>query len=59
MSRFTQRKALILLAATELMARRGYEATTIAEVAKAAGASVGSVTNFFGSKARLAFDVCE
>ena len=57
MSGIAERKALILIAAAELMVRRGYEATTIAEVAKAAGVSVGSVMNLFGSKAHLALDV--
>ena len=57
MARLTQRKAMILEATERLMARQGYEATAIADVAKVARSSVGSVTHFFGSKAHLALAV--
>lgn len=57
MARPAQRKALILQAAEHLMARQGYDATAIADIAKAAQSSVGSITHFFGSKAHLALAV--
>ena len=52
-----ERKLLILKAATRLFARQGYDATTLAQIAKASGASVGSIVNFFLDKPHLALRV--
>jgi AcrR family transcriptional regulator len=43
----------VVRAATDLMVRRGYAATTVAEVARAAGVSVPLVYAAFGNKAGL------
>ncbi|PTL60385.1 TetR family transcriptional regulator [Paraconexibacter algicola] len=42
--------------ATELFARRGFEAVTVAEIAAAAEVSVGTVFNYFPAKEDLFFD---
>jgi AcrR family transcriptional regulator len=48
---------LILQAAATHFARKGYEATTVAEVAKAADSNVGSLIHFFPTKSHLALAV--
>lgn len=46
-------RAAILAAAEQLFAERGYEATTMADIASASGLSVGTPAYFFGSKEQL------
>jgi AcrR family transcriptional regulator len=48
------RVASLLAAAAEVIAERGYEAATMAEVAARAGARIGSLYRFFPSKEVLA-----
>ena len=48
-----QRRDAILAAAKKVFARRGYASTTIADIAKAAGISYGSVYWYFDSKDAL------
>lgn len=52
MSKANMREAL-LIAAVELFSSNGYSAVSLREIAKAAGANVGSLTYHFGSKAAL------
>lgn len=52
-ARSIQRKEAILIAAQELLIQQGYEATTFKKVAKRARSVVGSVINFYGTKASL------
>ncbi len=49
----TRSRRLILDSAEHLFADRGYEATTVAEIAAAAGVSRGTPGYFFGSKEEL------
>ncbi|MBS1004663.1 TetR/AcrR family transcriptional regulator [Acetobacter thailandicus] len=49
-----QRVEELLEAASGLMAERGYEATTMAEIAARAGAKVGSLYRFFPNKEAVA-----
>jgi|SRR5579871_3466750 len=49
-----QRVAALIDAAAELFAEKGYEATTMTEIAQRAGASIGSLYQFFPSKEALA-----
>lgn len=49
-----QRVEELLEAASDLMAERGYEATTMAEIAARAGAKVGSLYRFFPNKEAVA-----
>src|ERR1700759_1443428 len=46
----------ISASATALFARRGFEATTISDVAREAGVSKMTVTNYFALKEDLVFD---
>ena len=54
-----ERKLLILKVAIRLFARQGYDATTLAQIAREAGASIGSVVHFFQDKPHLLLDARE
>jgi AcrR family transcriptional regulator len=54
MSATAQRQTAILDAALDAFSERGYEATTIADVRRRSGASVGSIYHRFGDKRGLA-----
>ena len=49
-----QRVAALIDACAELFAEKGYEATTMTEIAQRAGAAIGSLYQFFPSKEALA-----
>src|ERR1700735_2478069 len=49
-----QRVAALMEAGAELFAEKGYEATTMTEIASRAGAAIGSLYQFFPSKEALA-----
>jgi AcrR family transcriptional regulator len=49
-----QRVAALMNAGAELFAAKGYEATTMTEIANGAGAAIGSLYQFFPSKESLA-----
>src|SRR6201996_6882300 len=49
-----QRVAALMDAGAELFAQKGYEATTMTEIASRAGAAIGSLYQFFPSKEALA-----
>ena len=49
-----QRVAALIDAGAELFAEKGYEATTMTEIAQRAGAAIGSLYQFFPSKEALA-----
>jgi len=49
-----QRVAALMDAGAELFAEKGYEATTMTEIASRAGAAIGSLYQFFPSKKALA-----
>jgi AcrR family transcriptional regulator len=55
-NRSGKQRALIL-AATSLFARRGYEATTTREIAMRAGCAEGLIHRYFGGKSGLLFDI--
>ncbi|MDX6661573.1 MAG: hypothetical protein QOJ55_2395 [Solirubrobacteraceae bacterium] len=48
------RRAAILTAALRCFVRQGYTATTVEDICRASGASVGSVYHHFGGKDRIA-----
>jgi TetR/AcrR family transcriptional regulator len=52
-------RALILAAAEQLFARRGYDAASLAEIGEEAGVSRGTPSYFFGSKEELYVAVLE
>jgi len=51
-ARGVQRVTELLDAGSTLFAQKGYEATTMTEIAQLAGASIGSLYQFFSSKRR-------
>jgi AcrR family transcriptional regulator len=53
-ARGKQRVAALIDAGAELIAEKGYEATTMTEIAQRAGAAIGSLYQFFPSKEALA-----
>jgi AcrR family transcriptional regulator len=52
-----ERRGEIISAAADIFAARGFDSATVAEVAKRAGVSAGTVLHYFGSKAGLFEDV--
>jgi AcrR family transcriptional regulator len=52
------KRQAILSAARDLFASQGYEETTIAEIARAAGMAVGTVYLYFQNKHDILVDVC-
>ena len=52
------KRLAILRAARELFANNGYDDTTIAEIARAAGVAVGTVYLYFTNKHDILVDVC-
>ncbi|MEE4270825.1 MAG: TetR/AcrR family transcriptional regulator [Thermoanaerobaculales bacterium] len=54
-----EKRPLILGAATELLAERGFAAVTVAEIADRAGIGKGTVYEYFSSKDELLFAVFE
>jgi AcrR family transcriptional regulator len=52
-ARGKQRVAALIDAGAELFAEKGYEATTMTEIAQRAGAAIGSLYQFFPSKEAL------
>ncbi|HEX9037498.1 MAG TPA: TetR/AcrR family transcriptional regulator [Ktedonobacterales bacterium] len=52
------KRQAILEAAQELFAEQGYDETTIAEIARAAGVAVGTVYLYFTNKHEIQIDVC-
>ena len=53
-ARGKQRVAALIDAGAQLFAEKGYEATTMTEIAQRAGAAIGSLYQFFPSKEALA-----
>jgi AcrR family transcriptional regulator len=53
----TERRREIIQAAADIFASHGFDSATVAEVAKKAGVSAGTVLHYFGSKAGLFEDV--
>lgn len=58
-NRVRDRRAALVLAAVDVFAEKGYHASRIADVAKAAGLSHGSVYNYIRSKEDLLYLVTE
>lgn len=53
----TERRREIIQAAADIFAAHGFDSATVAEVAKRAGVSAGTVLHYFGSKGGLFEDV--
>lgn len=55
----SETKACILAVATELFARRGFEGTSVREIAKAAGVNLAAINYHFQNKQNLYFSVMD
>ena len=51
-----QKRALIVAAAAEVFAERGFEGTSVVQIAKAAGVSPASIYTYFDSREELLFE---
>jgi AcrR family transcriptional regulator len=53
-----ERQEAILSAALECFTSRGFAATTVEEIRRRSGASIGSIYHHFGGKEGLAAELC-
>jgi AcrR family transcriptional regulator len=53
------KKEAILIAATELFARKGYQGTAVSEIADRANVAQGTVFHHYRSKENLLISICD
>ena len=56
--RYDRRRADVVLGAARVFAERGYDQTTVPELAEALGLAAGSLYHYFGSKEQLLRAIC-
>jgi AcrR family transcriptional regulator len=57
--RYDRRQQEVVLAAARLFARRGYDQTSVPEIARELGLATGSLYHYFGSKEQLLIEICD
>jgi TetR/AcrR family transcriptional regulator, cholesterol catabolism regulator len=57
--RYDRRQARVVLDAAAVFAARGYDQTSVPELAEALGMAAGSLYHYFGSKEQLLIAVCD
>ena len=57
--RYDRRRAEVVLAAARVFAERGYDQTSVPELAEALGLAAGSLYHYFGSKEQLLRAICD
>jgi AcrR family transcriptional regulator len=57
--RYDRRRQEVLLAAARVFARRGYDQTTVQELAEEIGLAAGGIYHYFGSKDELLTAICD
>ncbi len=57
--RYDRRRAEVVLGAAAVFAQRGYDQTTVPELAEALGLAAGSLYHYFGSKEQLLRAICD
>jgi AcrR family transcriptional regulator len=58
-ARYDRRRQEVLLGAARVFAVRGYEATSVAELARELDIAAGGLYHYFGGKEALAVEICE
>ncbi|UGS34042.1 TetR/AcrR family transcriptional regulator [Capillimicrobium parvum] len=56
-ARYDERRERVIATAAELFARRGYQATSIADLSEAAGLAVGGIYHYIDGKEQLLFAI--
>jgi len=57
--RYDRRRAQVVLDAARVFARRGYDQTSVPELAEELGIAAGSLYHYFGSKEQLLIAICD
>lgn len=57
--RYDRRQAQVVLQAAEVFAARGYDQTTVPELADALGMAAGGLYHYFGGKEQLLIAICD
>jgi AcrR family transcriptional regulator len=57
--RYDRRRAEVVLGAAQVFAERGYDQTSVPELAEALGLAAGSLYHYFGSKEQLLRAICD
>jgi len=57
--RYNRRQAEVVLGAAHVFAERGYDQTSVPELAEALGLATGSLYHYFGSKEQLLRAICD
>ena len=57
--RYDRRRAEVVLGAARVFAERGYDQTSVPELAEALGLAAGSLYHYFGSKEQLLRAICD
>jgi TetR/AcrR family transcriptional regulator, cholesterol catabolism regulator len=57
--RYDRRQQRVVLAAAKVFAERGYDQTSIQELAEAIGLAAGGLYHYIGSKERLLISICD
>jgi AcrR family transcriptional regulator len=57
--RYDRRQAEVVLGAARVFAQRGYDQTSVPELAEALGLAAGSLYHYFGSKEQLLRAICD
>lgn len=57
--RYDRRQQEVVVGAARLFAERGYDQTSVPELASALGLATGSLYHYFGSKEQLLIEICD
>src|SRR4051812_24021683 len=58
-ARYDRRRQEVVLGAARLFAERGYDQTSVPELAEALGLAAGSLYHYFGGKEQLLISICD
>jgi TetR/AcrR family transcriptional regulator, cholesterol catabolism regulator len=58
-ARYDRRQQDVVVAAARLFAQRGYDQTSVPDLARELGLATGSIYHYFGSKEQLLIEICD
>jgi AcrR family transcriptional regulator len=58
-ARYDRRQQDVVIAAARLFAQRGYDQTSVPDLARELGLATGSLYHYFGSKEQLLIEICD